>query len=132
MDAAASQNTNTNLTDEQVRDALSKMSTDEILQTVALSLLIEKGFTDLDEDTKKDMINDLVEREYSFIERSVIAALPEDKRAEVNKMIENDAVSDDAVQKVIAESGIDTETITSEALTKFREIYLGLDKETEE
>lgn len=133
MDNTTVSNINDNImSDEDLKDTLNSMSTDEVLHVVAITLLTEKGFTDLDDDTKRDMVEDLVQREYEFINRSIIAALPAEGKAELDKLVESGEVTAEAMQGIVDKSGIDANAITEEAMKKFREIYLADHKEMEE
>ena len=133
MDNTTVSNINDNImSDEDLKDTLNSMSTDEVLHVVAITLLTEKGFTDLDDDTKRDMVEDLVQREYEFINRSIIAALPAEGKAELDRLVESGEVTAEAMQGIVDKSGIDANAITEEAMKKFREIYLADHKEMEE
>lgn len=133
MDNTTVSNINDNImSDEDLKDTLNSMSTDEVLHVVAITLLTEKGFTDLDDDTKRDMVEDLVQREYEFINRSIIAALPAEGKAELDQLVEAGEVTAEAMQGIVDKSGIDANAITEEAMKKFREIYLADHKEMEE
>ena len=133
MDNTTVSNINDNImSDEDLKDTLNSMSTDEVLHVVAITLLTEKGFTDLDDDTKRDMVEDLVQREYEFINRSIIAALPAEGKAELDQLVESGEVTAEAMQGIVDRSGIDANAITEEAMKKFREIYLADHKEMEE
>jgi arsenate reductase-like glutaredoxin family protein len=133
MDNTTVSNINDNImSDEDLKDTLNSMSTDEVLHVVAITLLTEKGFTDLDDDTKRDMVEDLVQREYEFINRSIIAALPAEGKAELDQLVESGEVTAEAMQGIVDKSGIDANAITEEAMKKFREIYLADHKEMEE
>ena len=119
------------MTDEELKAKLESMSNDEVLDIYMQSLLIEKGYTDLDEETENQMIAELKERATDMINFSIIDALPDDKAEEVSAKIENGEDAVEAMNAAIAEAGVDAEKITGEALEKFRELYLGEEK-TEE
>ena len=119
------------MTDEELKQQLEGMSNDEVLDIFLESLLIEKGFTNLDDETRTEMIAQLKERAVDMINYSIIEALPEDKVEEVTTKIDNGENAEEAKNAAIKESGVDAEKITGEALEKFRELYLGEEK-TEE
>ncbi|MDO4760231.1 MAG: hypothetical protein Q4A33_02975 [Candidatus Saccharibacteria bacterium] len=131
MDNSDYQNDGQLMTDEELKAKLESMSNDEVLDIYMQSLLIEKGYTDLDEETENQMIAELKERATDMINFSIIDALPDDKAEEVSAKIENGEDAVEAMNAAIAEAGVDAEKITGEALEKFRELYLGEEK-TEE
>lgn len=117
------------MSDEEVREALEGMSTDEVLAIFANGLLEEKGFTDIDDDTRTAMIEDLVQRENFMVNQALFNALPEEQKAKIDEIAgkENPDVAE--VEAVIAESGIDADAIASNALEDFRKLYLAIDEE---
>ncbi len=117
------------MSDEEVREALEEMSTDEVLAIFANGLLEEKGFTDIDDDTRAAMIEDLVQRENFMVNQALFNALPEKQKAKIDEIAgkENPDVAE--VEAVIAESGIDADAIASNALEDFRKLYLAIDEE---
>ena len=70
----------------------------------------------------------LLEKLEDAINRKLVAALPEDAAKKVEEALDNGA-SDEEVEGIINESGIDVETITEEAMTAFREKYLALEED---
>lgn len=131
MDNSDYQNDGQLMTDEELKAQLESMSDDEVLDIFMESLLIEKGFADLDDETRTKMIAELKERAIDMINYSIVDALPEDKAEEVSEKIERGEDAEEAMNAAVAESGIDANKITEEALAKFRELYLGEEK-TEE
>ena len=131
MDNSDYQNDGQLMTDEELKAQLESMSDDEVLDIFMESLLIEKGFADLDDETRTKMIAELKERAIDMINYSIVDALPEDKAEEVSEKIERGEDAEEAMNAAVAESGIDANKITEEALVKFRELYLGEEK-TEE
>ena len=97
------------MTDEELKQQIDSMSNDEVLDVIMKSLLIEKGFTNLDEETESKMIADLKERAIDMINFSIIDALPDEKAAEIAEKAE--ASAEDAADAA-AEAA---ETITEAA-----------------
>ena len=56
---------------------------------------------------------------------AIIDALPDDKAEEMNKLFEQNEATPEKIAKIVANSGVDTQAITEEALDKFRADYLG-------
>ncbi len=119
------------MTDEELKQQLESMSGDEILDAYVQSLLIEKGFTNLDEETESKMIADLKERAIDMVNFSIIDALPDDKAAEISERIDNGEDAEALINAAVEEAGIDAQKITGEALDKLRELYLGENKAEE-
>ncbi len=117
--------------DSSIDEQLANMSNEEVVASFAEGLLIEKNFGEMDEETKKDMVNDIIERVNNFINRAVLESLPKEKLDELDAMIENDTASPEAVAQLIQDSGVDAGAVSVEAMAKFREIYLGADKKQE-
>ncbi len=121
-----------NMSDAELEATLKNMSNEEVLEVVARALLAEKGITDLDEDTEKDMVKDLVERETEFINRAVFEKLSAEQLDELDKIIDEGGDAEAKVQQFIANAGVDVEATTTEALGKFREVYLNANETAEE
>ena len=119
------------MTDEELKQQLNSLSDDEVLSVYMESLLIEKGLTDLDDETRDSMISEMKERAVDLINYSIIEALPEDKAEELSNRIEQGEDGEALMNAAIEEAGIDTGKITDDALAKFRELYLGEDAKEE-
>ena len=128
---AATPTSPTTSQDDADLESLKNMSNEEFLEAFAKGLLVEKGLGEMDDETRAEMIKDLVERITTFVNRAVLEALPEDKLEQINQLADGD-VSVDEINKVVQESGIDTDQITTNALEKFRSIYLDPNKENTE
>lgn len=124
MDNFVQPTTNTSdISDEELKATLEGMSKEEVLALFAKGLLIEKGFTDLDEATEADMVKDLVQRIVFFVNQSIVLALPEEKQKELEDLA--DDVTEEKIDEIIRSAGVDAEEVTRGAMKKFREIYLG-------
>lgn len=124
MDNFVQPTTNTSdISDEELKTTLEGMSKEEVLALFAKGLLIEKGFTDLDEATEADMVKDLVQRIVFFVNQSIVLALPEEKQKELEDLA--DDVTEEKIDEIIRSAGVDAEEVTRGAMEKFREIYLG-------
>lgn len=119
------------MTDEELKQQLNSLSDDEVLSVYMESLLVEKGLTDLDDETRDNMISEMKERAVDLINYSIIEALPEDKAEELSNRIEQGEDGEALMNAAIEEAGIDTGKITDDALAKFRELYLGEDAKEE-
>jgi hypothetical protein len=118
-------------TQPQADDQFANMSNEEVIASFAEGLLVEKNLGEMDEATKKDMVQDLIERINDFINRAVLENLPKEKLDELDTMIENNTATPEAVAQLIQSSGVDASAVSIEAMAKFREVYLDADTEQE-
>ncbi|MBR0403272.1 hypothetical protein IJI55_01855 [Candidatus Saccharibacteria bacterium] len=113
---------NTDITLTQAE--LEKLSDDQLLDLYCEQMMIDKGLDNLEGDTRKQVRDELKERLNFEINRSILAALPEEKFNEIDAVTTENDVDMDVVERVIKESGIDVDKITEETMKKFRELYL--------
>ena len=118
-----------NPADGAALSSMANMSDEEFLSAFAAGLLAEKGLGEMDDETKSDMIHDLVERITTFVNRAVLEALPSDKLDAINQLPDDTSIEE--VNKIIQTSGINVDQITANALEKFRSIYLSANENAE-
>lgn len=119
---------NRTLTEEE----LNNLSEDQLMDVYCEGLLAEKG-VELSGEERDAARSELKERLGLEINRSILAALPDEKFAEIEAVTSDDGVDMDVAERVIKESGIDVNKITEETMGKFRELFLqGGEKEAEE
>lgn len=109
------------LTEEQ----LNQMSEEEILDLFVDQLMKDKGMTELSEDIRKEIHDDLKEKLVFQVNRAVVSALPDEKLDELNTKLDAGEVSEEEMMKIVTEAGIDTDAIVQKTLEDFREVYLG-------
>lgn len=126
-------NDKANTNDNQADDAIDL--TDE--QTIDLfieGLLNEKGVVPEGEQAHQDMFLDLKTRLLEQIDRSLVAALPDDKLEELSKIVAKDGeVAPEKVSEMVVEAGVNVDDVVGATMANFREVYLnnGAEPETE-
>lgn len=107
---------------------LDQLSEEEMLELFVIGLMSDKGMDTLDESVQKEIAQDLKEQAIYRINQAIIAALPDDKFSELNKKLDEGAINDEVMNKIVTESGIDVTKIVEETLLDFRKVYLGEDE----
>ena len=89
-------------------------------------LIEEKGYSDLGDDVREELRNDMITRLLDQIDMAAINALPEEKAIELADKIDNEAdFDDDKVMQFIQDSGVDLQQVALETMLQFRMLYLG-------
>lgn len=91
-------------------------------------LLKKKGLSDVDEEVKKDLINDMKTQLETQLNRACIQALPEEKAKELATLIEKPDFTAQKMTEFVQKSGVDFGQIALETLQKFKSLYLGEEK----
>ena len=96
-------------------------SQEELISIYVYTLREEKG-----ENPEDAEAHVALERQVTAaVNDAIIDALPDDKAEEMNKLFEQNEATPEKIAEIVANSGIDTQAITEEALDKFRADYLG-------
>ena len=96
-------------------------SQEELISIYVYTLREEKG-----ENLEDAEAHVALERQVTAaVNDAIIDALPDDKAEEMNKLFEQNEATPEKIAEIVANSGIDTQAITEEALDKFRADYLG-------
>lgn len=103
---------------ELPEDLLNELSQEEIVAIYVEKMIADKGVEPTDE-----LRAELREKLQDEITRKMILAMPDYLVKQLNEEMEKGA-DEEAVNKIIDESGIDVETITEQAMTAFRNDYL--------
>ncbi len=108
------------------------LSDEQTINLFIIGIMDEKGISYGDEPYKSDIFQELKTRLMTELDRSLVAALPDDKLDEFSKIVARDGKIDpDTVAKAVVDAGVDTEKVVGETMAKFREIYLGEDAKSE-
>jgi len=118
--------------EQQIDETIKDMSSEELYVLFAVNLLAEKGYTNLNNPDGDKMIAELVPRIETFVTQELYFALPDKQAAELDGLMKLEVASADEVQKLYADAGIDMNEVVSKALDKFRDLYLGDDKQESE
>jgi hypothetical protein len=95
------------------------------LEEFAENLLLEKDLTNVDETTRLQMREDLVDRLEQVTNRVVVDSIPPEKLFEFEQLIDEGA-SPAEVQKFVSENVTNLDQKLTEAYFNFRKLYLGL------
>ena len=102
------------------------LSDEESINLFIEGLMEEKGIDTTSEELKKDIFTDLKARLMEEIDRSLVAALPDEKLDELSKMVASDGkIEPEVVAKMVEEAGIDVDEVIGVTMAKFRDLYLG-------
>ena len=88
-------------------------------------LLVEKGITDLEDDTKKELITEMRTRLLEQINREAVMKLSEEKAAELAKKVEDPNFTDEQMTDFMQNSGVNLNEVALDTMLKFRAFYLG-------
>lgn len=107
-----------------ISSSLNNVSDKEAISRFADSLIEEKGLSGLGDDEKATLKASIEEKVVDTINQSLIYALPDDKFEELEKLAEREDVTAEQVSELIANSGVDTQAVVTEAMDNFRQIFL--------
>jgi hypothetical protein len=93
-------------------------------------ILDAKQLSGVTDGVRAQLVADLRERLLDQINRALVDALPEEKVAEFNSLLDDETIDDGAIQQFIAQSGIDVKRVTLQTMVRFSELYLGTSKES--
>lgn len=105
-------------------EELAQLTPEQMLDAFVMQMLMDKGIADAGEEAVAKFHEDLKTMLVEEINRSLLAALPEEKLNQISASAENGELNTESLTQAIEESGIDTAKITEETMMKFREIYL--------
>lgn len=89
-------------------------------------LLVEKGVTDIEPDTREELKQDMKRRLLEQINRNAILELPEDKATELAKKVEDPNFTDEQMADFLVKSGVNLTEVALDTMLKFRSFYLGV------
>ena len=90
------------------------------------SLLDQKGITDIEEDARQHLIEDMTEMLMQQIDRAAIDALPEEKAVELANGLQDGSIKTEDVPKFMKDAGLNLEEISMITMLRFRDLYLGV------
>ena len=92
------------------------------------SLLNDKGITDVDPEVREDLKADMKSRLEDQINRAAIAALSEEKAAELAKLVDDPDFTNEKMTKFMQDSGVNLTEVALDTMLKFRSFYLGTEE----
>jgi len=110
---------------EPVNDELQSSTQEQVIGAFVDEIIAAKNLPGLDDDQVRQYVKeDLSERLLDQIDRALLSALPEDRALELDKMLDDDGITPEAVQQFIVDSGVDVPKITALTMVQFRDLYL--------
>lgn len=110
--------------DAELEAFLSDKSEEEMLDIFVEKMLIDKGYAELDEETKEGFRKDIKDELILRINEAIVAALPDDKLTELDELFKTDSASAEKINDIIERSGIDVSEPIQKTMMEFREVYL--------
>ncbi|MBQ3293177.1 hypothetical protein IJG93_02660 [Candidatus Saccharibacteria bacterium] len=92
------------------------------------SLLNDKGITDVEPEVREELKADMKKRLEDEINRAAIEALPEEKAAELAKLVGEPDFTNEKMTEFIKNSGVNLTEVALETMLKFRSFYLGAEE----
>ena len=94
------------------------------LDTFIHEIIESKQLPGITDEAKVGLAEEMREQLLDLINRALIEALPEEKVSELSTLLDDENVADDTLQRFVAESGVDVESITAKTMLAFRGLYL--------
>ena len=89
-------------------------------------LLKEKGITDIDPDTKEDLVKEMKEQLMEQIDKAVVYKRSDEKATELASLMDDPGFTREQLTEFIANSGVNVDEVANEMMSKFRNFYLGI------
>lgn len=116
-------NAKVTLTEEQLQE----LTEDQLMELFCEQMMIDKGLDELSGKAREDVRRELVDALTLEINRSILAALPDDKFDELDKKMTDGTLTAEEITAAVEGAGLDLDKITEETMMKFRELYLAED-----
>ena len=87
-------------------------------------MIIDKGYSELDEETKNNFRNEIKEELIFRINEAIVASLPDDKLTELDELFKTDSATAEKINDIIERSGVDVSEPIQKTMMEFREVYL--------
>ena len=97
---------------------------DESLNAFLEQLLVDKGMTTLTGEVREEVKAGMAERLLDEINRAIIEALPDDKAAELDKLLDDENFGQNEMVDFVRDCGVDVLRITAGTMAQFRSFYL--------
>jgi hypothetical protein len=110
--------------DVELEAFLSDKTEDEMLDIFIEKMLIDKGYSELDEETKANFRNEIKEELIFRINEAIVASLPDDKLTELDELFKTDSATAEKINDIIERSGVDVSEPIQKTMMEFREVYL--------
>ena len=94
---------------------------DDFLETI----LKDKGITNLDSETKDQLLSEMKTSLMNQINQAAINKLSEEKAAELATLIDDPDFAAEKMSEFMQKSGVNLSEVALETMLKFRDFYLG-------
>lgn len=101
---------------------------DGLSQEQLAAIYIEQMMLDKGVEPNDALRQVLTEKLHEEVNAKLVNALPEESVKKINDAMDRGA-SDEEIENLMTESGIDVEAITDEAMTAFREKYMAIEED---
>lgn len=91
-------------------------------------LLVEKGLTDIDEEIKKELMEDMKTKLLDQIDKAAVLKLSEEKAVELSEKVNDPEFTNEKMVEFMNESGVDLTQVAIETMMQFRNFYLSAGK----
>ncbi len=88
-------------------------------------LLKEKGITDVEDDIRTELKEDMKKRLLDQIDKAAVMQLSEEKAAELANLVEDPNFTNEQMTEFMKNSGVNLPEVALETMLKFRNFYLG-------
>ena len=97
---------------------------DDELDKFINEILDAKQLSGVTADVRTQLVSDLKQRLLDQINRALVDVMPDDKITEFNNLLDDENLSDEAVQQFITDSGVDVSGVTLQTMLRFSELYI--------
>lgn len=87
-------------------------------------LLVEKRLPPMPDEVRFELHNDIKRRLEDQINQTLIAALPDDRTGGFEALVDDESTNEATLQQYMADSGIDIQKLTFDAMLRFGSAYL--------
>lgn len=105
---------------------LQNLSQDELLALFVEQLLVDKGI-EATKELREELANDINDQ----INIRILNRMPDAAVGRLNAALDNPDTTDEQIDKIIEESGVDVDGIVEQTLVDFRNGYIGNGEEKE-
>lgn len=87
-------------------------------------IIADKALPGVDDDVREQLVKDLKERLLDQVDRAIIDAIPDDRIDDFNALLDDPNTTDQGVKEYISQCGVDIQGVTTNAMLRFRDLYL--------
>jgi len=87
-------------------------------------MLAAKDLPGVDDDVREQLVKDLKERLLDQVDRAIITAIPDNKIDGFNALLDSADTTSQGIRDYISQCGVDVQRVTTNAMLRFRDLYL--------